>query len=140
MINGSDNYRPPVIPFGGVKLSGIGREGLGYTLEELSREKTIIFRRFRDATGRGRPPWVRTTRSRRSFGTKILRELRQRGDDRAPCQADLVRATGLSKSSMHNLLSRSRLNASSVRDAGSAIRTRTGPDHPRRSRVGSDSG
>ena len=51
VINGSDNYRPPVIPFGGVKLSGIGREGLGYTIEELSREKTIVLRRFRDSTG-----------------------------------------------------------------------------------------
>ncbi len=48
VINGSDNYRPPVIPFGGVKLSGVGREGLGYTIEELSREKTIVLRRFRD--------------------------------------------------------------------------------------------
>lgn len=47
VINGSDNYRPPVIPFGGVKLSGTGREGIGYTIEELSREKTIVLRRFR---------------------------------------------------------------------------------------------
>ncbi len=50
VINGTDNYRPPVIPFGGTKLSGRGREGLGYTLEEMTREKSIIFRRFR-----GRP-------------------------------------------------------------------------------------
>lgn len=49
VINGSDNYRPPVIPFGGVKLSGTGREGLGYTIDELSREKTIVLRRFRMA-------------------------------------------------------------------------------------------
>ncbi|MFN8160821.1 MAG: aldehyde dehydrogenase family protein [Solirubrobacterales bacterium] len=47
VINGSDNYRPPVIPFGGVKLSGAGREGLGYTIRELSREKAIVMRRFR---------------------------------------------------------------------------------------------
>jgi acyl-CoA reductase-like NAD-dependent aldehyde dehydrogenase len=47
VINGTDNYRPPVIPFGGVKLSGSGREGAGYTLYELTREKTIILRRFR---------------------------------------------------------------------------------------------
>jgi acyl-CoA reductase-like NAD-dependent aldehyde dehydrogenase len=53
VINGSDNYRPPVIPFGGVKLSGIGREGLGYTIEELSREKTIVLRRFRRRTAEG---------------------------------------------------------------------------------------
>lgn len=54
VINGSDNYRPPVIPFGGVKLSGVGREGLGYTLEELSREKTIVLRRFRETGGSDR--------------------------------------------------------------------------------------
>ncbi|HNC94249.1 MAG TPA: aldehyde dehydrogenase family protein, partial [Solirubrobacterales bacterium] len=47
VINGTDNYRPPVIPFGGVKLSGRGVEGIGYTLEEMTREKPIIFRRFR---------------------------------------------------------------------------------------------
>jgi len=53
VINGSDNYRPPVIPFGGVKLSGVGREGLGYTIEELTREKTIVLRRFRRRTAEG---------------------------------------------------------------------------------------
>jgi acyl-CoA reductase-like NAD-dependent aldehyde dehydrogenase len=47
VINGTDNYRPPVIPFGGTKLSGTGREGAGYTLAELTREKTIVLRRFR---------------------------------------------------------------------------------------------
>jgi acyl-CoA reductase-like NAD-dependent aldehyde dehydrogenase len=54
VVNGTDNYRPPVIPFGGVKLSGTGREGLGYTIEELSREKTIVLRRIRNAEGPGR--------------------------------------------------------------------------------------
>jgi len=51
VINGTDNYRPPVIPFGGVKLSGRGREGIGYTLEEMTREKPIVFRRFREPRG-----------------------------------------------------------------------------------------
>lgn len=51
VINGTDNYRPPVIPFGGVKLSGVGREGAGYTLRELTREKTIVLRRFRRGPG-----------------------------------------------------------------------------------------
>lgn len=55
VINGTDNYRPPVIPFGGVKLSGAGREGIGYTINELSRDKTIVLRHFRDAlSGRER--------------------------------------------------------------------------------------
>ncbi|MCB0870828.1 MAG: aldehyde dehydrogenase [Solirubrobacterales bacterium] len=48
VINGTDNYRPPEFPFGGVKLSGRGREGIGYTLEELTREKPIVFRGFRE--------------------------------------------------------------------------------------------
>ena len=47
VINGTDNYRPAVIPFGGTKLSGTSREGAGYTLQELTREKTIVLRRFR---------------------------------------------------------------------------------------------
>ncbi len=51
VINGTDNYRPPIIPFGGVKLSGVGREGIGYTLHELTREKTIVLRRFRRGPG-----------------------------------------------------------------------------------------
>lgn len=46
VINGSDNYRPPAIPFGGVKMSGVGREGVGHTLRELTREKTIVLRRM----------------------------------------------------------------------------------------------
>jgi acyl-CoA reductase-like NAD-dependent aldehyde dehydrogenase len=50
VINGTDNYRPPIIPFGGTKMSGRGREGLGYALEELTREKTIVLRRFRERT------------------------------------------------------------------------------------------
>lgn len=47
---------------------------------------------------------------------KILHELRQRGDDKAT-QADLVRATGLSKSSMHNLLSTLERQGFVIRDA-----------------------
>lgn len=47
VINGTDNYRPPVIPFGGPGLSGGGREGLGYTLEELTRPQVIVLRGVR---------------------------------------------------------------------------------------------
>ncbi len=47
VINGTDNYRPPIIPFSGVKMSGRGREGLGYTLDEMTREKPIVFRNLR---------------------------------------------------------------------------------------------
>jgi acyl-CoA reductase-like NAD-dependent aldehyde dehydrogenase len=32
------------MPFGGYKKSGIGREGICYTLEEMPRIKTIVFK------------------------------------------------------------------------------------------------
>lgn len=47
VVNGSGNYRPPTVPFGGVKMSGTGREGLGYTIEELTRPKFTVLRRIR---------------------------------------------------------------------------------------------
>lgn len=47
VINGSGNYRPPFIPFGGTKMSGQGREGIGYAQEELSRSRFTVLRRMR---------------------------------------------------------------------------------------------
>lgn len=44
VVNGSGNYRPPEIAFGGYKMSGIGREGISATLEEMSQLKTIILK------------------------------------------------------------------------------------------------
>lgn len=44
IINGSGNYRLAHQPFGGYKLSGIGREGAVCTLEEMTQQKMISFK------------------------------------------------------------------------------------------------
>lgn len=44
VINGSGLYRAPGQPFGGPKMSGLGREGGRFTLEEMSQLKTIVFK------------------------------------------------------------------------------------------------
>jgi acyl-CoA reductase-like NAD-dependent aldehyde dehydrogenase len=44
VINGSGNYRSAHQAFGGWKMAGIGREGISYTLEEMTQVKTIAFR------------------------------------------------------------------------------------------------
>jgi acyl-CoA reductase-like NAD-dependent aldehyde dehydrogenase len=55
VVNGTGNYRPFFVPFGGVKQSGLGREGLGFTMEELSQAKYTVLRRFRGHALEGRP-------------------------------------------------------------------------------------
>ncbi|NIA24529.1 MAG: aldehyde dehydrogenase family protein [Gammaproteobacteria bacterium] len=47
VVNGTNNYRPPVVPFGGVGLAGTGREGIGYTYEDLTRTRFIAVRGVR---------------------------------------------------------------------------------------------
>jgi lactaldehyde dehydrogenase len=42
IVNWSSALRVENLPFGGVKLSGYGREGLHDTLEEMTYQKTII--------------------------------------------------------------------------------------------------
>ncbi|NQV07130.1 aldehyde dehydrogenase [bacterium] len=49
VVNGTNNYRPPVIPFGGVGLAGTGREGMGYTYEDLTRTRVIAIKGLRPA-------------------------------------------------------------------------------------------
>ena len=42
IINWSSALRVETLPFGGIKLSGHGREGIHDTLEEMTDQKTII--------------------------------------------------------------------------------------------------
>jgi succinate-semialdehyde dehydrogenase/glutarate-semialdehyde dehydrogenase len=44
VINSSGNYRHLDQPFGGWKMSGIGREGVSVTLEEMTQEKSYILK------------------------------------------------------------------------------------------------
>lgn len=43
-INSSGNFRNADQPFGGRKMSGLGREGISVTLEEMSQQKSYIMR------------------------------------------------------------------------------------------------
>jgi acyl-CoA reductase-like NAD-dependent aldehyde dehydrogenase len=44
IINGTGNYRLAHQPFGGYKMSGMGREGAVCTLEEMTQQKMISFK------------------------------------------------------------------------------------------------
>ncbi|HWO40104.1 MAG TPA: aldehyde dehydrogenase family protein, partial [Candidatus Acidoferrum sp.] len=43
-INEASRFRLDMYPFGGVKSSGVGREGLRYAIEELSQLKFVGIR------------------------------------------------------------------------------------------------
>jgi glyceraldehyde-3-phosphate dehydrogenase (NADP+) len=43
MINDSTDYRLDSMPFGGIKNSGLGREGVKFSLQEMTEPKTICF-------------------------------------------------------------------------------------------------
>lgn len=43
MVNDSTDYRVDLMPFGGVKKSGLGREGIAYSLQEMTEPKTVCF-------------------------------------------------------------------------------------------------
>ena len=45
MINDSTDYRLDTMPFGGVKRSGLGREGVRFAVEEMTELKTVCFTR-----------------------------------------------------------------------------------------------
>lgn len=43
MVNDSTDYRMDAMPFGGVKYSGLGREGIKFALAEMTEPKTVCF-------------------------------------------------------------------------------------------------
>ncbi len=43
MVNDSTDYRLDSMPFGGVKYSGLGREGLKFALQEMTEPKVVCF-------------------------------------------------------------------------------------------------
>jgi glyceraldehyde-3-phosphate dehydrogenase (NADP+) len=45
MINDSTDYRLDTMPFGGVKYSGLGREGIRFSIEEMTEPKVICYHR-----------------------------------------------------------------------------------------------
>lgn len=45
LINDTSDYRIDTMPFGGMKLSGLGREGVRFSIEEMTEIKLAIFKR-----------------------------------------------------------------------------------------------
>ncbi|HEX7127488.1 MAG TPA: aldehyde dehydrogenase family protein [Thermodesulfobacteriota bacterium] len=43
IVNGSSTWRVDHMPYGGVKQSGIGREGPRYAIEEMTEERLVVF-------------------------------------------------------------------------------------------------
>lgn len=43
MVNDSTDYRVDFMPFGGIKESGLGREGVPFSVREMTEEKVICF-------------------------------------------------------------------------------------------------
>ena len=43
MVNDSTDYRLDVMPFGGPKMSGIGREGIRFAIEEMTETRVVCF-------------------------------------------------------------------------------------------------
>ena len=49
VINGSGSYHHNELPFGGYKMSGLGREGVSCSIEEMSQEKSYALKSILDA-------------------------------------------------------------------------------------------
>jgi len=44
IVNDAPNLRSDNMPYGGVKRSGLGREGVRYAMEELTEERVLVTR------------------------------------------------------------------------------------------------
>jgi len=45
IVNDSSAFRVDHMPYGGVKQSGFGREGLRYAIEEMTEMKLVVYKR-----------------------------------------------------------------------------------------------
>jgi len=43
MVNESTDFRVDLMPFGGVKKTGLGREGIRFALQEMTEPKVVCF-------------------------------------------------------------------------------------------------
>jgi acyl-CoA reductase-like NAD-dependent aldehyde dehydrogenase len=43
IINGTSTWRTDQMPYGGVKASGIGREGPRYAIRDMTEERFVLF-------------------------------------------------------------------------------------------------
>ena len=53
-LDDGPNFDSPYIPFGGVRKSGIGREGIAYSMAEMSTVKTVVLPRTHGVPGTGK--------------------------------------------------------------------------------------
>ena len=43
IVNGTSTWRTDQLPYGGVKASGIGREGPRYAIRDMTEERLVVF-------------------------------------------------------------------------------------------------
>ena len=55
MVNDTSIFRVDHMPYGGNRLSGIGREGVRFAIEEMTNLRMVVFN-LRERRGRWRPP------------------------------------------------------------------------------------
>lgn len=44
MINDSSDFRIDAMPFGGMKQSGLGREGVRFSVQDMTEQKVVCFK------------------------------------------------------------------------------------------------